>query len=269
MKKHLSTIIMVFFLFLGLGIMLYPAVSNYINTKNASKVVAVYNDALEKASAEQIAAVFAQADEYNRALAANPSAFYSPYLIPGYTETLDITGTGVMGYISIDKINVKLPIYHGTEDVVLQIGVGHLEGTSLPSGGAGTHCVLSGHRGLPSAKLFSDLDKLEPGDTFSITIMNHTLNYEVDQILVVTPQETTALQIEQDKDYCTLLTCTPYGINTHRLLVRGVRLEDEVQHPGIYVLNEAFQMDMLVVAPIYSVPLLVLVLPFMFRKKKH
>ena len=168
--------------------------------------------------------------------------FYEPSKLAGYEKTLDITGTGIMGYISIPKIKVELPIYHGTEDGVLQIACGHLEGSSLPVGGASTHAVLSAHRGLPSAKLFTNLDKLETEDTFTITILDRVLTYQVDEIAIVLPSETDKLQIEEGKDYCTLMTCTPYGINTHRLLVRGHRVET-VKEKNIHVTAEAFQIE--------------------------
>ncbi|MBQ2581366.1 MAG: class C sortase, partial [Ruminococcus sp.] len=197
-----------------------------------------------------------------------------PELVKGYDTTLDITGTGIMGYIDIDRIGVELPIYHTVDDSVLSAGAGHLEGTSLPIGGASTHCVLSGHRGLPSAKLFTDLDELEVGDEFTITVLDQKLTYRIDRIKTVKPSETEDLQIESGKDYCTLMTCTPYGINSHRLLLRGVRVETAEEKPGIFVKNEAFRIDPLVVTPIVAVPMLVAALVFVLvrdhisKKKK-
>lgn len=260
MKKHLSTIIIISLFILGLSIMLYPTISNFVNQKHASRIIGVYNDELEKASEEKIAKVFEVAEAYNKNIADTPSVFFDPSLVDGYNETLDITGTGVMGYIDIDKINVELPIYHGTDDVILQIGVGHLEGTSMPVSGDSVHCVLSGHRGLPSARLFTDLDDLVEGDTFTITILNRLYTYEVDQIKVIEPSETDDLQIVEGKEYCTLLTCTPYGINTHRLLVRGVRVGSDYDRPGIFIPNEAFKIDVLIVLPIVLVPMLLILL---------
>jgi sortase A len=165
-----------------------------------------------------------------------------------------------MGYIDIEKIGVELPIYHGVDEGVLKIGVGHLEGSSLPVGGENTHCILTGHRGLPSAKLFTDLDEMKIGDKFTVTVLDRVLTYEVDQIKVVLPEDTSELTIREGKDYCTLVTCTPYGINTHRLLIRGVRVEGgQAGTPGIFVTNEAFRIDPTIVAAVIAVPLLITV----------
>jgi sortase A len=185
---------------------------------------------------------------------------YEPTQVTGYNDTLDLTGTGVMGYIDIDKIGVELPIYHGVDAEVLQIGVGHLEGSSLPVGGVNTHCILSGHRGLPSAKLFTDLNEMAIGDRFTITVLDRVLTYEVDQIKVVLPEDASELAIEEGKDYCTLVTCTPYGINTHRLLVRGIRVDGEITRtPDIFVSNEAFKIDKTIVATVIALPLFITV----------
>ena len=272
MRKHLTTIIIIVMFIVGLSVLLYPAISNYINQKNASKVIGEYNDKLENTSDDRIEDMYAQAQDYNKRLAGTASAFYNPESVKGYDTTLDITGTGIMGYIDIDRIGVELPIYHTVDESVLGTGAGHLEGTSLPVGGESTHCVLSGHRGLPSAKLFTDLDELEVGDEFTITVLNKKLTYRIDQIKTVKPSETEDLQIESGKDYCTLMTCTPYGINSHRLLLRGVRVETAQDKPGIFVKNEAFRIDPLVVTPIVAVPMLVVVLIFVLvrdhRSKK-
>ena len=225
-RKHLLDIIIILMFLVGLSVLLYPSVSSYINAKHASKAITLYNSAIDNASDEAIAGMMRVAEDYNKRLAGDRSAFFLPDIINGYETALDITGTGIMGYIEIGKIGVRLPIYHGVDPAVLQVGAGHLEGTSLPVGGKSTHCVLSGHRGLPSARLFTDLDKMEVGDTFTITVLRQTLIYQVDQIKIVLPDESQDLQIENGKDYCTLLTCTPYGINTHRLLVRGHRTEN-------------------------------------------
>ena len=266
MRKHLTTIIIIVMFIVGLSVLLYPAISNYINQKNASRVIGEYNDKLEKTGSDRIESMFMQAQDYNKRLAGTTSAFYHPETVKGYDTTLDITGTGIMGYIDIDKIGVELPIYHTVDDSVLSTGAGHLEGTSLPIGGASTHCVLSGHRGLPSAKLFTDLDELEVDDVFTITVLDQKLTYRIDQIKTVKPSETQDLQIESGKDYCTLMTCTPYGINSHRLLLRGVRVETAQEKPGIFVKNEAFRIDPLVVTPIVAVPMLVAVLVFVLVK---
>lgn len=270
MKKHFFSIVIFIMFIVGLSVLLYPAISEYINSKHASRVIFEYNEKLSGSSEAELDAIFTAAENYNKLLNANSSAFYEPTLISGYENTLDITGTGIMGYIDIDRINVELPIYHGIGKAVLQVGAGHLPGTSLPVGGESSHCVLSGHRGLPSAKLFTDLDELEIGDVFTITILNRCFTYEIDQIKIVLPEESDDLRIVDGKDYCTLLTCTPYGINTHRLLVRGVRVENtEVKKAGVFVKNEAFKIDPLIVAPIAAVPLLIITFMLIFISDKR
>ena len=225
MRKHLSTIVLVILLLIGLSLLLYPTVSDYWNSFHQTRAIATYAEnvaALDNASYD---AIWDAARQYNRNLCSRSNNFLlSEEQKAEYESLLDISGQGVMGYIEIPEIDVSLPIYHGTEDPVLQVAVGHLEWTSLPVGGESTHCVLSGHRGLPSAKLFTDLDKLREGDTFLLRVLDEILTYEVDQILIVEPQDTAALEIAEGEDYCTLVTCTPYGINTHRLLVRGHRV---------------------------------------------
>jgi sortase A len=178
--------------------------------------------------------------------------------IAAYEKELDITGTGIMGYITIPKIHVELPIYHGIDDAVLQIAIGHLTETSLPVGGEFTHCVVSGHRGLPSAKLFTDIDKLVEGDTWTVSVLNRTLTYEIDQIRIVEPTDLSALQIEPGKDYCTLVTCTPYGINTHRLLVRGHRVANA--NGDANVIADALQIEPIYVAPAVAIPMIIILL---------
>lgn len=270
MKKHFFSIVILIMFIVGLSVLLYPAISEYINSKHASRVISEYNEKLSDSSESELNELFAEAENYNKRIRDNPSAFFEPSLIGGYEDVLDITGTGIMGYIDIDKINVELPIYHGIRKEVLQIGAGHLTGTSLPVGGESTHCVLSGHRGLPSARLFTDLDELEIGDTFTINVLDRRFTYEVDQIKTVLPEEYDDLRIVDGKDYCTLLTCTPYGINTHRLLVRGVRIEnDENKKLGVFVRNEAFRIDPLIVAPIAAVPLLVITFTLIFISDKR
>ena len=260
MKKYLMNVLIILMFLVGLSVLLYPAISEYVNEKHASRVVASYNQAVANTSEDKIAAMLADAHDYNDRLFHTSGAFFSPDRVSGYDQALDIIGTGVMGSISIDRIGVELPIYHGIDPTVLRIGTGHLPGTSLPVGGRGTHAVISGHRGLPSAKLFTNLDELQVGDTFQITVLRDCLTYRVDQIKTVKPDETDDLQIVPDKDYCTLLTCTPYGINTHRLLVRGERIESEYEKPGLYVANEAFLVDSLIVVPVASIPLLLILL---------
>ena len=192
---------------------------------------------------------------------------YDYQKISGYNDILNVSNVGIMGYITIEKLGVELPVYHGTSSDVLNIACGHLEGTSLPVGGQNSHCVLSAHRGLPRAKLFTDLDKMECGDTFTITVLNKTITYQVDQIKIVNPDEVRNLTIEEGKDRCTLLTCTPYGVNTHRLLVRGTRIENA--KPMIYVTSDAYKIDSIVATPIVAAPILLILLIYLLVKYRH
>ena len=274
MKKNRSNIILILIFLVGLSVMLYPTVSDYVNQKNQSRAVASYSEEVENLSDVDYQAYFDAADDYNRRLAETPDAFYRPEEVSGYTDTLDVSGTGIMGYITISKIGVELPVYHGTSDGVLQVAAGHLEGSSLPVGGAGTHAVISAHRGLPSAKLFTNLDELEVGDTFTITVLDRVLTYEVDQISIVLPTETDLLQPVEGKDYVTLMTCTPYGINTHRLLVRGKRIENAENQKHIRVMADALRIEPIIVAPALAVPMLLVMLVVMLavprlRKRKN
>ena len=274
MKKNRSTIILILIFLVGLSVMLYPTVSDYVNQINQSRAVASYSEEVENLSDVDYQAYFDAADDYNRRLAETPDAFYRPEEVSGYTDTLDVSGTGIMGYITISKIGVELPVYHGTSDGVLQVAAGHLEGSSLPVGGAGTHAVISAHRGLPSAKLFTNLDELEVGDTFTITVLDRVLTYEVDQISIVLPTETDLLQPVEGKDYVTLMTCTPYGINTHRLLVRGKRIENAENQKHIRVTADALRIEPIIVAPALAVPMLLVMLVVMLavphlRKRKN
>lgn len=257
MKKN-KTIIMVLFFFMGLLIWLYPSLSDFYNQKIQSQVIVNYESLLEKYTEEDYSEIFEKANEYNEKL----RKLTDPYLLykklKNYNKLIDVNGNGMMGYISIDKIKVELPIYHGTSESVLSNGVGHLEGSSLPTGGLGTHAVLSAHRGLPSSKLFTDLDKLELGDTFSITILNQMLTYEIDQIVIVEPQDISNLEIDPKQDYITLMTCTPYGINTHRILVRGHRIENQEKQK--YITTEAFKVSTLTVTPLVAVPIILVLL---------
>ena len=260
MKKNKSTIILILVFFVGLSVMLYPTISDYINQLHQTRAVANYAADVDKLSDADYTAYFETADAFNAQIAADPDALYFPDRFPSYESTLDVTGTGIMGYITIEKIGVELPIYHGTSDAVLQVAAGHLEGTSLPVGGASTHGVISAHRGLPSAKLFTNLDQLEEGDTFTITVLDRTLTYEVDNISIVLPTETDSLKVVDGKDYITLMTCTPYGINTHRLLVRGRRITtpDKLKH--IRVTSDAIKIEPILTAPIMALPLLLVLL---------
>lgn len=260
MRKNLSTIILILIFLVGLSVMLYPSVSDAVNRKHQSRAVAGYAEEVEQLSDADYQTYFDAADAYNRQLNTTPNAFYKPDLVSGYAQTLDISGTGIMGYITIPKISVELPIYHGTDEGVLQVAAGHLEGSSLPVGGAGTHAVISAHRGLPSAKLFTNLDELEVGDRFTITVLNRVLTYEVDQISIVLPTEIDQLLPTEGMDYVTLMTCTPYGINTHRLLVRGHRVTAPENLKRIRVSADATRIEPILIAPLLAVPLLLLLL---------
>jgi len=256
MRQHKTVIFLTLGFLVGVSMLLYPAFSNYWNSKTQSRAIVNYEAVLEHLKPEDYSAMFQAAYDYNRALYETDYPLMDYKDIPGYYDTLKLPGSSIIGYVKIDKIGVELPIYHGTSDEVLNIGVGHLEGTSLPVGGENTHSVMSAHRGLPSAKLFTDLDRLEPGDTFQITVLDQILTYQVDQVKVITPTEVEDLLIAEGKDYCTLFTCTPYGINTHRLLVRGIRIETITEKPIIYVANEAFRIEPLLVTPAVAAPML-------------
>ena len=239
----------------GISLLLYPTVSDYWNSKTQTRAIVNYEAVLEYLDPEAYDAIFEQAHDYNRRLAEATRPLQYPELVPGYYEALNVADFGMIGYLKIDKIGVELPVYHGTSEDVLNVGVGHLEGSSLPVGGESTHCVMSAHRGLPSAKLFTDLDRVELGDTFQITVLDQVLTYQVDQIKIITPYEPQDLLIVEGKDYCTLFTCTPYGINTHRLLVRGIRIETIEEKPAIYVPNDAFRIEPLLVTPAVAAPM--------------
>ncbi|MCR4638790.1 class C sortase [Ruminococcus sp.] len=257
-------------LFTGIFLLLYPTVSEHINALHQSRAIQVYNDIADSMSTEQRDRLIEAANDYNRELAKAEKPILHPESVSGYDSTLNITKTGIMGYLTIDKIKVELPIYHSVDDDVLQIAVGHLPGTSLPVGGKGTHSVMSGHRGLPSARLFTDLDRLEEGDIFRITIMSEVLTYQVDQIKTVKPYEIDDLAVNPNQDYCTLFTCTPYGINSHRLLVRGVRVETKEEYK-VYVSNDALFVSPYIVATIIAAPILLVLLILLMvkgRKKK-
>lgn len=266
-KLSVSSIVMIVVFLLGIAILLYPTVSNYINHINATHAIENYDNTVNELTEAQKEQMLADANAYNASLVANPL----PYVTGApqddtYKSLLNVTDEGVMGYVTIKKLDVKLPIYHGTDDQVLASGAGHLEGSSLPVGGTGTHAVITGHRGLPAAKLFTDLDQMEIGDTFTVTVLEQTLTYQVDQIKIVLPEETDDLAIDPNQDYCTLLTCTPYAVNTHRLLVRGVRIET----PGdAYVPEDAKRIDPLAVAPLIATPVLLVLLILLLRGRSH
>lgn len=261
MKNKLTTILLIPALFAGLSLLLYPTVSDYWNSLHASQAVADYAENVRNLEAEKYEQVLQDAKSYNQMLPYEQTTFaLSEEEKEAYDALLDISGTGVMGYIEIPTVNISLPVYHGTEDAVLQIAVGHLEWSSLPVGGESTHCVLSGHRGLPSAKLFTNLDKLVAGDKFIMRVLDEVLTYEVDQILIVEPTDVSTLIIEAGKDLCTLVTCTPYGINSHRLLVRGHRIENQDEAKAIRVTSDAIQIEPLIVAPAVALPMLLVLL---------
>lgn len=261
MKNKLTTILLILALFAGLSLLLYPTVSDYWNSLHASQAVADYAENVRNLEAEKYEQVLQDAKSYNQMLPYEQTTFaLSEEEKEAYDALLDISGTGVMGYIEIPTVNISLPVYHGTEDAVLQIAVGHLEWSSLPVGGESTHCVLSGHRGLPSAKLFTNLDKLVAGDKFIMRVLDEVLTYEVDQILIVEPTDVSTLIIEAGKDLCTLVTCTPYGINSHRLLVRGHRIENQDEAQAIRVTSDAIQIEPLIVAPAVALPMLLVLL---------
>jgi len=259
-KKHLSTILLVLVLIIGLSLLLYPSVSNYWNSLHQSRAIVDYDAALDNLQPEDFTVLFEEAEVYNRKMArvSYPLMYFDQ--VEGYEKALDISGTGIMGYITIPKIDVQLPIYHGTSEGVLQVAVGHVQGSSLPTGGEGTHSVLSAHRGLPSARLFTDLDEIELEDTFSITVLDRLLTYQVDQILIVEPQEVDELYVVEGKDYCTLVTCTPYGINSHRILVRGHRIENPEEEVVIHVTADALLINPIIVAPLVAAPILLILL---------
>lgn len=256
MRTRKIWIILTLGFLVGVSVLLYPAFSDYWNSKTQSRAIVNYESVLEHLEPEDYSAIFQAAYDYNDALREVDFPLRDFEQVPGYYDTLKVEGTTIIGYVKIDKIGVELPFYHGTSEQVLSRGVGHLEGTSLPVGGTSTHSVMSAHRGLPTAKLFTDLDRLEMGDTFQIIVLDQILTYQVDQIKIITPREVDDLQIVEGKDYCTLFTCTPYGINTHRLLVRGIRIETIEEKPVIYVSNEAFRIEPLLVTPAVAAPML-------------
>lgn len=270
MRSHKIWIILTLGFLVGVSVLLYPAFSDYWNSKTQTRAIVNYESVLEYMEPEDYTAIFQEAYDYNRQLyesKVNPLLY--PELFPGYFEKLKVTDYGMVGYLKIDRIGVELPIYHGTSSEVLSYGIGHLEGSSLPVGGESTHSVMSAHRGLPSAKLFTDLDRVELGDTFQIIVLDQILTYQVDQIKIVLPNEIEDLQIVEGKDYCTLFTCTPYGINTHRLLVRGIRIETIVEKPVIYVSNDAFRIEPLLVMPTVAAPMLLVFLIHLMVKYRE
>lgn len=273
MKKknnNWTTVFLVLLLLAGVSLLLYPSLSDYWNSMHQTRAIASYAETVSQLDTAQYDEMWKAAQDYNRSLAQRETAFaLTDEQKAAYESLLDVSGLGVMGYIEIPEIDCSLPIYHGTEESVLQVAVGHLEWSSLPVGGEGTHCVLSGHRGLPSAKLFTNLDKLAVGDTFLLRVLDEVLTYEVDQILIVEPEQVDALGIVPGEDYCTLVTCTPYGINTHRLLVRGHRVENMPEAARMHVTADATQFDPLLVAPVLAIPVLLLLLMILLVPKRR
>ena len=276
-SKRLSTIFAILIFLLGLGVLFYPVASDLWNQQRQNKLISSYTQTAAQLTQEDFSALWEAAHEYNNNLNPNFRDAFTGRQLPEndpYWGLLNPDGSGVMGYIEIPSIRVNLPIYHGVDDDILQYSAGHLPGSSLPVGGEGTHCVLSGHRGLPSAKLFTNLDRLQEGDTFMLNVLNDTLTYEVDQIRIVLPDELYDLEIEPGQDYCTLVTCTPYGINTHRLLIRGHRIETPADALFVQVSADALQIEPVAIAPLIAVPLLLVLLILLLaggpkEKKQH
>ena len=269
MKKSLSNVILILVFLTGLSLLLYPTVSNYWNSIHQSRAINDYSVSVKELNADEYKTILQDAMRYNENLVNYPKRFvFSKKDRQVYENLLNITGDGSMGYIKIPTISCELPIYHGVKDTVLQIAVGHIEGTSLPVGGESTHCVLSGHRGLPSAKLFSDLDQVNEGDLFMIYVLDEVLTYEIDQIRIVVPEKVDDLNIEKGKDLCTLVTCTPYGINTHRLLVRGHRVKN-LEGMDFYIGADAIQVDRTIVALALAVPILVFILGWILIPRRN
>lgn len=259
MKHKKSTIALILVLLAGLSLMLYPLVSDLWNETRQSRAIADYTQAVAAMDDQSYRQLLRDAQAYNAELLDHPDRFYpTEEEIDRYERLLNVAGSGVMGYVEIPSIQVLLPIYHGVDEAVLQTAIGHIEGTSLPVGGESTHCVISGHRGLPSAKLFTDLDQLDLGDTFRLRILDEVLTYEVDQIRIVEPDDLSLLEIEPGEDLCTLVTCTPYGVNSHRLLVRGRRVVEGSASDQIRITADAVQIDTLVVASVVAIPILLI-----------
>ncbi len=268
MKKNRLTTVLLFVVgIVGLSLLLYPTVSNYWNSKHATQAINRYNAQVSEIDKNDYQQMWKDAIMYNRDLVGSENTTeLSAGMKKRYDKCLNLFSDGIIGYVEIDKLDVSLPVYHGTADSTLQVAVGHLEWSSLPTGGKGTHCVLSGHRGLPNAKLFTDLDKLREGDKFTLHVLNEKLTYEVDQIRTVLPNDTADLMIQNGKDYCTLFTCTPYGINTHRLLVRGHRVTGN-SSDNTRVISEAVIIDPLIIAPLVAFPVLLILLLVVLLKK--
>lgn len=267
-KGNYITLLLFLILLAGLSLLLYPSVSDYWNSLHQSRTIATYAEEVANLDTDEYLELWDAAAEFNASITKRDNIFLlTESERDHYEELLNLSGNGIMGYIEIPSIDCTLPIYHGTDEGVLQIAVGHLDWTSLPIGGESTHCVLSGHRGLPSAKLFTNLDKLVVGDVFMLRILDEVLTYEVDQILIVEPNDMDALQMVPGQDLCTLVTCTPYGINSHRLLVRGHRIDNIPEAKIVHVTADATQIEPMIVAPIVAIPMLLMLLLFLLLPK--
>ncbi|MBQ6622306.1 MAG: class C sortase [Mogibacterium sp.] len=259
MRKNLVTVLMTAGMLVGVGLLLYPSVANYWNSFHQTRVIASYSETVSTMSREDYDEILDKARAYNERLSETGMRWnMTDAQRAEYEATLVIPDTQVMGYISIPKFHVRAPIYHGTDEAVLQVAIGHIEGSSLPVGGPGSHCLISGHRGLPSARLFTDIVKMKEGDTWTISVLNETLTYQCDQIRTVLPDDLSNLQIVPGQDLCTLITCTPYGVNTHRLLVRGHRIPNADGNADLTA--DAIQIEPIYIAPFLAVPALLLLI---------
>lgn len=260
-SNHKIFVILIVILLTGLSLMLYPIVSEYWNSLHQSRVIATYMETVAELDNDSYDVLWEEAQAYNDSLPRTRDRFQPDEEETAiYEQMLNVSGQGIMGYVEIPSIDVMLPIYHGTDEEILQVAIGHIEGSSLPVGGESTHCIISGHRGLPSSKLFTDLDQLTEGDIFILKVLDETLTYEVDQIRIVEPDDISLLEIEEGKDLCTLVTCTPYGVNSHRLLVRGHRVENQESINTTRITADASLINPKWIAPILAVPVLLVIL---------
>ena len=260
MRRRLGNILLTLAFVVGIALIAYPSFSDWWNSFHQTRAIAGYTAAVANMDKEEFDRMWAEAGAFNEYLSQKPGRFnLTKEELATYNSILDVTGTGIMGYIDIPSIKISLPIYHGTDEAILQIAIGHIEGTSFPVGGEGTHAAVSGHRGLPSARLFTDIDKLQAGDKFLLQILDRTLTYEVDQIRIVLPQELQDLEIDPNQDYVTLITCTPYGVNTHRLLVRGHRVDND-NTDATRITADAMRFEPVIVAPLVAAPILLVLL---------
>ena len=274
-KNRITAILLVAVLLAGLSLLLYPLISNYWNSIHQSQAIAAYMDDVSELDDSAYVALWEEAQDYNTSLLDDENRFFpDEEEQQQYEHLLSISNDGIMGYIEIPSIDVTLPIYHGTSEEILQVAIGHIEGSSLPIGGPSTHCVISGHRGLPSSRLFTDIDRLSEGDIFTLLVLDEALTYEVDQIRIVEPDDISLLEIKEGEDLCTLVTCTPYGVNSHRLLVRGHRVENQEAMGFLRITADAMMIDSRFVAPILAAPILLGIILFMVlrplkRKKRR